>query len=345
MAGDGIDGLNKRYSGIIQMPGAYNTGNFEYISTGSIALDFAIGQPGVRCGFPKGLITVIWGKEGSGKSTLSMSGMAQAQKCDDRFTALVNTEFRQDFSYAERIGVDLSRMALIEPNSGNGVFGEQLSDAIVEMAKSGDFSYILLDSIAALQPKVATEGETAESAPGVHARLVGKMISRVTGKIKESQTALVITSQRRSNFNSGPAGFGSPSYAIVGGNNLKFATSVMIQTAAVKQLKEKEEPIGIEGIAKLEKNIGISNKKVTFYIADGLGIDWTREMFDLGKPYNIAYSKGAWYYYIDSETGEEVTLGQGQRKATEFLRNNPELAAGLQNRIIKAIEGEYDKSN
>ena len=342
---DGIDGLNKRYSGIIQMPGAYNTGNFEYISTGSIALDFAIGQPGVRCGFPKGLITVIWGKEGSGKSTLSMSGMAQAQKCDDRFTALVNTEFRQDFSYAERIGVDLSRMALIEPNSGNNVFGEQISDAIMEMAKSGDFSYILLDSIAALIPKVLVESETAESAPAVHARLVGKMLSRVTEKLKPSKTAFVITSQRRSNFNSGPASFGSPSYAIVGGNNLKFATSVMIQTAAVKQLKEKDEPVGIEVLATLQKNTGMSNKKTTLYIADGLGIDWTRELFDLGKPYNIAYSKGAWYYYIDSETGEEVTLGQGQRKATEFLRNNPELAAGLQDRIIKAIEGEYDQSN
>jgi len=342
---DGIDKLNRRYSGIVQMPGAYNTESFEYIPTGSLALDFAIGQPGVRCGFPKGLITVIWGKEGSGKSTLSMSGMAQAQKCDDRFTALINTEFRQDFEYAERIGVDLSRMALVEPNSGKEVFGEQISDAIAEMAKSGDFSYIVLDSIAALIPQVLVESETAESAPAVHARLVSKMLSRVTEKIKISNTAFVITSQRRSNFNSGPAGFGSPSYAIVGGNNLKFATSVMIQTAAIKQIKEKDEPIGIEVLATLQKNTGMSNRKVGFCITDGMGIDWAREISDLGKPYGIAYNNGAWYYYTDSETGEETVLGQGQRKSVEFLRSNPEIAAGLQDRIIKAIEEEHGKLN
>ena len=334
---NGIDKLNKRYSGIIRMPGTYAPDDIEYIPTGSLALDFAIGNPVKRCGFPIGLITTIWGKEGSGKSTLGVSGMAQAQKMDERFTALINTELRQDFEYAQRIGVDLNRMALVQQDAGSDIFGEQISDAISEMAKSGDFSYILLDSVAALEPKNMTEAETAESAPGLHARLVRKMLSKVIEKLKAGRTALVITTQRIASF--GSHSFAGPSYEIVGGNRLKFYSSLLLQTSMISRVKEGDDVIGIETRVEMQKNIGVPYARPSFCITDGLGIDWARELIDLGKPYNIAYNKGAWYYYTDSDTGEEVTIGQGARNAVEFLRSNPEIADKLRERIITALEG------
>lgn len=340
-----VDDLNKRYTGIIRMPGEYVPDDIEYIPTGSLGLDFAIGNPRKRCGFPKKMITTIWGKEGSGKSTLGMSGMANAQKYDKRLTGLINTELRQDFEYAERMGVDLDRLALVQQDAASQIFGEQISDAISAMAKSGDFSYLLLDSVAALEPKNMTEAETAESQPGLHARLVRKMLSRVIEKLKAGNTALVITTQRISKFGGTPS-FAGPSYEIVGGNRLKFYSSLLLKTAMIKQVKEGDDVVGIRTVVDMQKNIGMPFAKPVFCITDGLGIDWARELFDLGKPYGIAYNKGSWFYYTNPDTGEEVAVGQGEKKATGFLRSNLEVAEMLQARIIEALEGEHgDKFN
>ena len=337
---DGIEKLNKRYVGIIRMPGTYIPDNIEYIPTGSLALDFAIGLPGKRCGFPKKMITTIWGKEGSGKSTLGMSGLVNAQKYDDRLTGLINTELRQDFVYAEQMGANLNRLALVQQDASSEIFGEQISDAISEMAKSGDFSYLLLDSVAALEPKNMTEAETAENAPGLHARLVRKMLSRVLEKLKAGNTALVITTQRISKFSTTPS-FAGPSYEIVGGNRLKFYSSLLLRTAMIKRLKEKEEPIGIKVQVEMQKNIGMPYARPSFSITDGLGIDWAREILDLGDPFGIAYKSGTWYRYTDSDTGEELSMGQGRARAARFLRSNPEIAGRLQQRVIDALEGEH----
>jgi recombination protein RecA len=334
-----IEDLNKRYVGIIKMPGAYVPDDIEYIPTGSLALDFAIGNPGRRCGFPKKMITTIWGKEGSGKSTLGMSGMASAQAHDERLTGLINTELRQDFEYAKRMGVDLDRLALVQQDAASDIFGEQISDAISAMAKSGDFSYLLLDSVAALEPKNMTEAETAESQPGLHARLVRKMLSRVIEKLKAGNTALVITTQRIAKF--GARSFAGPAYEIVGGNRLKFYSSLLLKTAMIKQVKDGDNVVGIRTLVDMQKNIGMPFAKPDFCITDGLGIDWAFELFDLGKPYGIAYNKQAWYYYTDPDTGEVVTVGQGRRKAVDFIRGNPEIAAMLQARVVEALEGEY----
>ena len=339
-----VDDLNKRYKGIIRMPGEYIPDDTEYIPTGSLALDFAIGNPRKKSGFPKKMITTIWGKEGSGKSTLGVSGMVNAQKHDERLTGLINTELRQDFDYAERMGVDLNRLALVQQDAASGIFGEQISDAVSAMAKSGDFSYLLLDSVAALEPKNMTEAETAESQPGLHARLVRKMLSRVIEKLKAGNTALVITTQRIAKF--GSRSFAGPSYEIVGGNRLKFYSSLLLNTSMIERIKEGDNVVGIRTRVEIQKNIGMPYARPNFCITDGLGIDWARELIDLGKPYKIAYNKKAWYYYINPDTGEEVALGQGEKKAVSFLRSNPEIAEMLKGRVIKALEGEYgDKFN
>jgi len=339
MDSDGIDDLNKHYVGIIKMPGTYEPDDIEYIPTGSLALDFAIGNPGKRCGFPKKMITTIWGKEGSGKSTLGMSGMVNAQKYDDRLTALVNTELRQDFDYAVRMGLDLDRLALVQQDASSDIFGEQISDAISEMAKSGLFSYILLDSVAALEPKNMTEAETAESAPGLHARLIRKMLSKVLEKLKAGDTALVMTTQRIAKF--GSQSFAGPSYEIVGGNRMKFYSSLLLNTSMVSRIKEGDDVIGIKTRVNIQKNIGRPFVTPEFCITDGVGIDWAREIFDLGKPFGIAYNKKAWYYYTDPDTGEEIGVGQGQKKAVSFMRDNLEIATMLQNRIIVATGEKY----
>jgi len=334
---DGVDKLNKRYDGFIQMPGTYPMDSIEYTSTGSIGLDFVIGKPNVRCGIPKGMVTVIWGKEGSGKSTLMASCLLNAMAEDDRMVALVDTEFKVDFDYYKDIGIDFSRVVLIQPNSEKKVYGEQLVEAMVELVRSGEYSIVACDSLAGLEPKALIEDDVAESRPGVHARLVSRLFSKVLEKAKRSNTAVLLTSQRRANF--GAQSFAGASYNIVGGNRMKFQNCLQMKTTMMKRIKEGDDVVGIETKVELEKNIGIPYGGATIHITYGLGIDLAREMFDLGKPFNIAYNKSAWYYYIDKDTGEEVAVGQGVKNAAKFLSENPEISLDIKNRIISAMEG------
>jgi len=338
----GVEKLNKRYSGFIQMPGTYPMDSIEYTSTGSIGLDFAIGKPRVKCGIPRGMVTLIWGKEGSGKSTLAASCVVNALRESDKDVALIDTEFKVDFDYYTAIGIDFSRVVLVQPHADKGVYGEQLVDGISELVRSGNYSMVSVDSLAGLEPKALVEDEAAESRPGIHARLVGRLFSKILEKAKRTNTAVVLTSQRRANFGGIPGSFAGPSYNIPGGNRMKFQNCLQMKTTMIKRLvigKEKE-PIGIRTKVDLEKNTGISYRTATFDITYGLGIDWAWDITDLGKPYNIAYNEGAWYRYVDADTGEVINIGQGRRKAAAFLRNNLEIADGLRDRIIKAMEGE-----
>ena len=340
----GIEKLNKRYSGFIQLPGSYPMESIKYLPTGSLALDYAIGKPWERSGIPLGMITVIWGKEGSGKTTLLKSILANAQKYDDRMVALGDTELKVDFDYDKTIGIDFSRLTLMQPDSSRDVYGEQIVEGMVELVKTGDYSVVACDSLASLIPKVLVESDVTEHLPGVHARLVSRLFSKIVEKAKHTNTAIVLTSQRRANF--GGQSFAGSSYNIVGGNAMKFGDCLQMKMAMMKRVKDGDDVVGILSKVELEKNTGIAYRSANIYITYGRGLDSTRELFlDLGKPYGIAYNRSSWYYYTNVETGEEVAVAQGARKTGEYLRDNPELMEELQNRVMVALEGEYgDKS-
>jgi recombination protein RecA len=335
----GVEKINKRYNGFIQMPGTYPMDSIEYTSTGSIGLDFTIGKPGVKCGIPRGMVTVIWGKEGSGKSTLMASCLFNALLEDSRMVALVDTEFKIDFDYYKDMGIDFSRVVLVQPNSEKGVYGEQLVEGMSELVLSGEYSIVACDSLAGLEPKALVEDDVTESRPGIHARLVSRLFSKVLEKAKRANTAVLLTSQRRANF--GSQSFAGPSYNIVGGNRMKFQNCLQMKTTMMKRIKEGDDVVGIESKVELDKNTGIPYNSATIYITNGLGLDWGREMFELGKPYGIAYNRGAWYYYTNKDTGEEVAIGQGMKNAVEFLRGNPEVSIDIMDRVIAALEEEH----
>lgn len=317
---DEIAKLNKKHDGFIELPGAEKHHDFEYISTGSIAVDMAIGPRDKACGIPRGLITTIWGKEGSGKTTFAASCLAEAQAYGK--IAFINTELKFDPRYFQRIGVDMNMLTLVSLNYYAGVFGEQIGQAIIEIAKTGEYSMICCDSVAALVPKRVAEGEVGEENPGLQARMMANILSRLISPIKQYGVAMLFTTQRTAKF--GGRSFNEPSlFEIVGGNRLKFFSAVLGRIDYKGQKKSGDDVIGIESRVTFQKNVGDPFTWANFSITDGYGVDKARELFELGG--KVAYKKGSWYYYIDPDTGEEVNLGQGEVGAVEFMRSNPEL--------------------
>ena len=313
--------------------------DIEYISTGSIAVDFALGRKGVRCGIPRGLVSTIWGIEGGGKSTFVSSCIREAQKIGE--VAVFDTELRLDPFYLNNMGVDVDALTIGQPDYANGVFGEQIADSITALAKSGRYAMIVLDSVAAWVPKNIAEGEASENNPGLHARMVSKFLMSTISHLKRTRTALLFTSQRRAKF--GSMSFAGPSYEISGGNSLKFYSSVFARIDRLKNItpsSTSKEVIGIRSRITMQKNCGPAYTWAEFEITDSLGVDTAIEVFELGKPFDIAYNKGAWYYYVD-ENGEEIRAGQGRTNAVQFLRGNPELLESLRNRIVVAMSEKY----
>jgi len=339
-----ITKLNARYKGYIKLPGEEYKHTGGYISTGSIGLDLLLGERGKLCGIPKGLISSFWGKEGGGKSTLVASCMAQAQK--HGLVAFANTELRFDPEYFARIGVDIDQLTVIDLNYYNEVYGEQVGQAIINLAKTGDYSMIVCDSMAALTPKRIAESEVGESNPGLRARLIKEILEKVISPVKRNNVSLIFTSHRSANF--GAKGFGAPKTVMVGGNAIKFYSSVLgridyIGKVFPSKKKPPEPPIGIETRVTLQKNVGISWGSATFKITDGFGIDVARELFNYG---DVAYKRGSYYYYGDVDTGEEKTLAQGENKAVSALREDRDLLDRLidkQRRLLNPPEESDDE--
>ena len=341
---DEIDKLNKMYHGYIKLPGEeYKHPAGGYIPTGSIGLDLLLGERGRLCGVPRGLVTSFWGREGAGKSTLVASCMAQAQAYG--LVAFANTELRFDPEYFARIGVDINQLTVIDLNYYNGVFGEQIGQAIINLAKTGDYSMIVCDSMAALTPKRIAESEVGESNPGLRARLIKEILEKVISPIKRNNVAMLFTSHRSANF--GAVGFGTPKTMMVGGNAVKFYSSVLGRIDYIGKVlgsrESKKEPIGIETKVTLQKNVGISWGSATFKITDGLGIDVSRELISYDE---VVYRRGAYYYYGDADTGEEMKLAQGELNAVDELRNNSDLLNSLidrQRRILDPPKESHDE--
>ncbi|MFV0627397.1 MAG: recombinase RecA [Alphaproteobacteria bacterium] len=286
----------------------------EAISTGSLGVDIALGIGGL----PKGRIVEIYGPESSGKTTLALSVVAQAQKKGGT-CAFVDAEHALDPAYAKKIGVDIENLLVSQPDAG-----EQALEIADTLVRSGAIDVLVVDSVAALVPKAELEGEMGDSHMGLQARLMSQALRKLTSTISRSNTLVIFINQIRMKIG---VMFGSPE-TTTGGNALKFYASVRIDIRRVGSIKEKENVIGNQTRVKIVKNkVAPPFRVVDFDIMYGEGISKNGELVDLGVKAGIVEKAGAWFSY----NGEK--LGQGRENAKTFLKEHPEVADEIENKI------------
>ena len=291
----------------------------ESISTGSIGLDLALGIGGV----PKGRVIEIYGPESSGKTTLTLQITAECQK-QGGVCAFIDAEHALDIGYAKNLGVDVENLLVSQPD-----YGEQALDIVETLARSGAVDLIVIDSVAALTPKVELEGEMTDQQVGVQARLMSKALRKLTGVLHKMNTTVIFINQIRMKI--GMMGYGSPE-TTTGGNALKFYASVRIDIRRIATLKQAESPIGNRTKAKVVKNkVAPPFKQAEFDIMFGEGISKYGELVDYGVKLDIIDKAGAWFSY------EEKKLGQGREKVKEAFKEDPLLAAEIENKIKQAM--------
>ncbi|MCU0882403.1 MAG: recombinase RecA [Hyphomonadaceae bacterium] len=286
----------------------------ESVSTGSLSLDIALGIGGL----PRGRIVEIFGPESSGKTTLALHTIAEAQK-NGGVCAFVDAEHALDPVYARKLGVDLGDLLISQPDTG-----EQALEITDTLVRSGACDVIVVDSVAALTPKAEIEGDMGDSLPGLQARLMSQALRKLTASIARSNTLVIFINQIRMKIG---VMFGSPE-TTTGGNALKFYASVRLDIRRIGQIKDKEDVIGNQTRVKVVKNkVAAPFKQVEFDILYGEGISKMGELIDLGVKANIIEKSGAWYSY-DSQR-----IGQGKENARLFLKGNPDMAAEIEDKI------------
>jgi recombination protein RecA len=291
------------------------------ISTGSIGLDLALGIGGI----PQGRIIEIYGPESSGKTTLSLQIIAEAQ-ANGSICAFVDAEHALDVKYAGNLGVDIENLLVSQPD-----FGEQALDIVETLARSGAVDVIVIDSVAALTPKSEIEGDMGDSHMGVQARLMSQALRKLTAVVHKMNTTVIFINQIRMKI--GTMGYGSPE-TTTGGNALKFYASVRIDVRKIATLKQGEEQIGNRVKAKVIKNkVAPPFRQAEFDIMFGEGISKEGEMVDYGVKLDIIDKSGAWFSY------GETRLGQGRENVKAFLKENKELAKEMEEKIKQAIGG------
>lgn len=284
------------------------------IPTGSIGLDLALGIGGI----PRGRVTEIYGPESSGKTTLTLHIIAECQKMGGT-AAFVDAEHALDVSYAARLGVRIDELLISQPDHG-----EQALDIADMLVRSGAVDLVVIDSVAALIPQAELEGVMGESQVGGHARLMSHAMRKLTGTIHKSRTSVIFINQIRMKIG---VMFGSPE-TTTGGNALKFYASVRLDIRRIGSIKDKDEVIGSQTRVKIVKNkVAPPFKTVDFDIMYGEGISKTGELIDLGVKAGLVEKSGAWFSY----KGEK--LGQGRENAKIFLRDHPEIANEIENKI------------
>lgn len=288
--------------------------DIEAISTGSLGIDIALGIGGL----PKGRIIEIYGPESSGKTTLALSVIAQSQKKGGT-CAFIDAEHALDPSYAKKIGVDIDNLLISQPDAG-----EQALEIADTLVRSGAIDVLVVDSVAALVPKAELEGEMGDSHMGLQARLMSQALRKLTSTVSRSNTLIIFINQIRMKIG---VMFGNPE-TTTGGNALKFYASVRIDIRRIGSIKDKEDVIGSQTRVKIVKNkVAPPFKIVDFDIMYGEGISKTGELIDLGVKAGIVEKAGAWFSY----KGEK--LGQGRENAKLFLRDHPEIADEIENKI------------
>ena len=291
------------------------------ISTGSLGLDLALGIGGV----PKGRIIEIYGPESSGKTTLTLQIIAECQKSGG-VCAFVDAEHALDVKYASNLGVDTENLYVTQPD-----FGEQALDIVETLSRSGAVDLIVVDSVAALTPKSEIEGDMGDTHVGLQARLMSQALRKLTGVVHKMGTTVIFINQIRMKI--GQMGYGSPE-TTTGGNALKFYSSVRIDIRRTATLKQNEVSIGNRVKAKVAKNkVAPPFKIAEFDIMFGEGISKEGELIDYGVKLDIVDKSGAWFSY------QATKIGQGKENAKIYLRDNPQIANEIANKI-KAQIGE-----
>ena len=295
----------------------------EAIPTGALALDAALGIGGV----PRGRIVEIYGPESSGKTTLSLEILAEAQAMGG-VVAFIDAEHALDPSYAARIGVDIDEVLISQPDTG-----EQALEICDMLVRSGAIDVVVIDSVAALVPRAEIEGEIGDSSVGLQARLMSQALRKLAGSLAKSNTTCIFINQLREKIG---VMFGNPE-TTTGGRALKFFSSVRIDIRRIDSIKNGQEVVGNRVRAKIVKNkVAAPFRTAEFDIMYGTGISKEGSILDMGVEYDIVTKSGAWYTY------ETERLGQGREAAKEFLRKNPELMDEIEHRVRVACGLDFD---
>ena len=315
-----MDKIEKNFGkGSIMKLGDENVQQVEVIPTGSIALNAALGVGG----YPKGRIIEIYGPESSGKTTLAIHAIAEAQKAGG-IAAFIDAEHAFDRFYASKLGVDVDNLWISQPDNG-----EQALEIAEQLIRSSAIDIIVIDSVAALTPKAEIEGDMGDNKVGLQARLMSQALRKLNSAISKTNTTCIFINQLREKIG---VMFGNPE-TTTGGNALKFYASVRLDIRRATQLKDGEEVIGNQTRVKVVKNkVAPPFRKAEFDIMFGEGISRAGEIIDLGAELGIIKKSGSWYSYNDTK------LGQGRDASKQVIQDNPELAEELEGLIFAALK-------
>lgn len=315
-----MDKIEKSYGkGSIMKMGDETITEIEVVPTGSIALNAALGVGG----YPRGRVVEIYGPESSGKTTLAIHAMAEAQKLGG-VVAFIDAEHAFDRFYAAKLGVDVDNLWISQPDSG-----EQALEIAEQLIRSAAIDVIVIDSVAALTPKAELEGEMGDSKMGLQARLMSQALRKLTSAISKTNTVCIFINQLRDKIG---VMFGSPE-TTTGGNALKYYSSVRLDIRRIGTLKDGDEVKGSQTRVKVAKNkVAPPFRKAEFDIMYGEGISRSGEIVDLGAELGIIKKSGSWYSYNDTK------LGQGREAAKDTIKDNPELAEELEALIFAALK-------
>ena len=309
--------IEKAYGkGAVMKLGEMDTKGIESISSGSLGLNIALGVGG----YPKGRVIEIFGPESSGKTTLTLHAIAECQKKGGT-CAFIDAEHAFDRLYAKKLGVNVEKLILSQPDSG-----EQALEITDTLVRSGAVDMIIVDSVAALVPKAEIEGEMGESHVGLQARLMSQALRKLTSNVAKTNTILIFINQIRMKIG---VMFGNPE-TTTGGNALKFYASVRLDIRRIGSIKEKEETIGNQTRVKIVKNkVAPPFKVVEFDIMYGEGISKEGELIDIGVALDVISKSGSWYSY------NEQKIGQGKENTKIFLKEHPDIAKEIKNKILE----------
>lgn len=312
--------IEKRFGkGSLMKLGEHEAVKIDVISTGSLSIDYAIGV----CGIPRGRITEVYGPESSGKTTLALHCVANAQE-EGGIAAFVDAEHALDVEYAKNLGVDVDNLLISQPDSG-----EQALEIIDTLVRSNAVDIIVLDSVAALVPQAEIEGDMGDAHMGLQARLMSQALRKLTGAISKTNTAIIFLNQIRSKIG---VMFGNPE-TTTGGNALKFYASVRIDIRKINNIKQGQDIVGNRTKVKIVKNkIAPPFKEAEVDIIYGKGIDYAGDVLDLAVNHDIVEKSGSWFAY------QNQRLGQGRDNARDFLLENPEIFKTL----IEEIKTKLD---
>ena len=315
-----MDKIEKDFGkGSIMRMSSETVSDIPVIPTGSITLDMALGVGG----YPKGRVIEIFGPESSGKTTLAIHAIAEAQKAGG-IAAFIDAEHAFDSSYAQKLGVDIDNLLISQPDNG-----EQALEIADSLIRSSAIDIIVIDSVAALTPKAEIEGEMGDSKMGLQARLMSQALRKLTATISKTNTTCIFINQLRDKIG---VMFGNPE-TTTGGNALKFYASVRLDIRRISQLKDGDEVIGNQTRVKVVKNkVAPPFRKAEFDIMFGEGISRSGEIIDLGVDKGIIKKSGSWFSYGDTK------LGQGRDAAKKCVEDNPELADELEAAIMEALK-------